>query len=104
MNTQDEPIYHGSVVECSTLTLEQVAVVCTVDPQWLLHRIGDGLIPQVEQVGETWCFSALAIQRARRMHHVERDFDAVPELAALMADLLEEMDGMRARLRKAGLG
>jgi chaperone modulatory protein CbpM len=59
---------------------------------------------QVEQVGETWCFSALAIQRARRMHHVERDFDAVPKLAALMADLLEEMDGMRARLRKAGLG
>jgi chaperone modulatory protein CbpM len=35
---------------------------------------------------------------------LERDFDAVPELAALVADVLEEMDELRARLRRAGLG
>jgi hypothetical protein len=28
----------------------------------------------------------------------------VPELAALVADLLEEMDDLRARLRRAGPG
>jgi chaperone modulatory protein CbpM len=33
------------------------------------------------------------------MHALERDFDAVPELAALMADLLEELDALRARSR-----
>jgi len=27
----------------------------------------------------------------------------VPEMAALVADLLEEMDALRARLRRAGL-
>jgi hypothetical protein len=32
------------------------------------------------------------------MRQLERDFDAVPELAALMADLLEELDELRARL------
>jgi chaperone modulatory protein CbpM len=37
------------------------------------------------------------------MRQLERDFDAVPELAALVADLLEEMDTLRARLRRAGL-
>lgn len=31
------------------------------------------------------------------MRQLERDFDAVPELAALVADLLEEMDSLRAR-------
>jgi len=41
--------------------------------------------------------------RARRMRRLERDFDAVPEMAALVADLLEEMDALRARLRRAGL-
>jgi len=40
-----------------------------------------------------------ALQRARRMRQLERDFEAVPELAALVADLLEEMDVMRARLQ-----
>ena len=29
------------------------------------------------------------------MHDLERDFDAVPELAALVADMLEEMDTLR---------
>jgi len=37
------------------------------------------------------------------MRALERDFNAVPELAALMADLLEEMDLLRLRLRRAGL-
>ena len=38
--------------------------------------------------------------RARRMHDLERDFDAVPELAALVADVLEEMDALRELLRR----
>jgi chaperone modulatory protein CbpM len=32
------------------------------------------------------------------MRQIERDFEAVPELAALVADLLEELDTLRARL------
>jgi chaperone modulatory protein CbpM len=32
------------------------------------------------------------------MRQVERDFDAVPELAALVADMLDEMDRLRERL------
>jgi chaperone modulatory protein CbpM len=33
------------------------------------------------------------------MRQIERDFDAAPELAALVADLLEEMDALRTQLR-----
>jgi chaperone modulatory protein CbpM len=32
------------------------------------------------------------------MRDLERNFDAVPELAALVADLLEALDATRARL------
>jgi chaperone modulatory protein CbpM len=35
------------------------------------------------------------------MRQLERDFEAVPELAALMADLLEELDDLRARVGAA---
>jgi chaperone modulatory protein CbpM len=37
------------------------------------------------------------------MRDIERSFDAAPELAALVADMLEEMDALRARLRREGL-
>jgi chaperone modulatory protein CbpM len=33
------------------------------------------------------------------MRQMERDFDAGPELAALVADMLDELDDLRAQLR-----
>jgi chaperone modulatory protein CbpM len=34
---------------------------------------------------------------------LERDFDAAPELAALTADLIEEVEQLKRRLKNAGL-
>lgn len=95
----DEEILIGSLLEDSWLTLEQLAAACIVEPDWLLLRIDEGLFPGAESVAGTWRFSSAALLRARRMRQIERDFDAVPELAALVADLLEEMDELRAHLR-----
>jgi chaperone modulatory protein CbpM len=36
------------------------------------------------------------------MARLERDFDAVPELAALVADLEDELAAVRARLLRQG--
>ena len=99
----DVDILIGSLVEDSWLTLEQVAAACAVDAEWLLAHLDEGLFPQAESAAGVWRFSASAIRRARRMRQVERDFDAAPELAALIADLLDEADALRARLRNAGL-
>jgi chaperone modulatory protein CbpM len=99
---REQDILIGSLMEDTWLTLEQVAAACTVEPQWLLRHIEEGLFPHAESVAGVWRFSGASLARARRMRQIERDFDAVPELAALVADLLEEMDAMRARLRCAG--
>jgi chaperone modulatory protein CbpM len=98
----DDDILLGSLVESSWLTLEQIASVCAVDAEWLVRHLDEGLFPDAESVAGVWRFSTSSIQRARRMRQLERDFDAVPELAALIADLLDETDALRARLRGAG--
>ncbi|NMG74874.1 chaperone modulator CbpM [Aromatoleum diolicum] len=99
---RDEEILIGSLMEESWLTLEQVAAACKVEPDWLVRHIDEGLFPHVESVAGIWRFSGTMLSRARRMRQLERDFDAVPELAALMADLLEEVDELRARLGRPG--
>jgi len=76
------------------LTLEELVVVCAVSREWVRERLAEGLLPAPPE-GR---FTALCVRRVRRMRAIERDFDAAPELAALMADLLEELDALRARL------
>ncbi len=73
------------------ITLEELVVVCAVSREWVRERIEEGLLSER--------FDTLTVRRVRRMRALERDFDAAPELAALVADLLEELDALRARLR-----
>ncbi|OZA29154.1 MAG: MerR family transcriptional regulator [Hydrogenophilales bacterium 17-61-9] len=96
---RDDDILIGTLKEDSWLTLEQVAAACAVEPAWLVRHLEEGLIPHAESVAGVWRFSGAALIHAQRMRELERDFDAVPELAALMADLLEELDALRARVR-----
>lgn len=96
----DENILIGCLMDDSWLTLEQIAAACSVEPVWLIQHIEEGFFPHVECTAGTWRFSGTNLLRARRMRQLERDFEAVPELAALVADLLEEMDILRTSIRQ----
>lgn len=96
---RDEDCLIGSPLDDGGLSLEQVAAAGMVEPAWLLARLEEGLFPHAASVAGVWHFSATAILRARRMYQLERDFDAVPELAALVADLHEEIEQLRVELR-----
>lgn len=100
---REEDILTGCLMDESWLTLEQVAAACAVEPAWLLRHLDEGLFPHAQSVAGVWRFSGPAMRRARRMRQMERDFEAVPELAALVADLLEEVDALREQLRCRGL-
>ena len=99
----DTEIVIGIAMEEACLTVEQLAAACAVEPDWILRHIDEGLLPAVSGPAAEWRFSSAALRRARRMREIERDFDAAPELAALFADLLDEMDELKARLRRGGL-
>jgi chaperone modulatory protein CbpM len=100
---RDEDIVTGLVLEGRCLTLEELCAACGLEPDWVVRHIEEGLFPAPEGARSEWRFTVVGLTRARRMHAFERDFEAVPELAALVADLLEEMDALRARLKVAGL-
>jgi chaperone modulatory protein CbpM len=92
----------GIALEGACLTVEQIAAACAVQPDWVVRRVEEGLFPAVPGPAGEWRFGVTALRRARRIREIERAFEAMPELAALVADMLEEMDELRARLRRAG--
>jgi len=86
------------------LTLEELCAACALERDWLVVRVREGLIPATEAGPAEWRFTTTTLARVRRMRDLERTYDAAPELAALAADMLEEIDRLRARLRRAGIG
>ena len=96
----EETILAAAVLEEACYSLDDVAAACRVSVQWVERHVEEGLLECAQQGESGRRFSSRNLQRARRMHAIERDFDAVPELAALVADLLEEMEALRARLQR----
>lgn len=96
---RDDEVLIASLLEDACLSLEQLAAACAAEPDWVIHHIEEGLIPSMPGAIDDWRFTGAVLLRAKRMRALERDFDAVPELAALVADLLEEMDALRRRIR-----
>lgn len=106
MREQDirhEDIHVGVVLEEACFTLEQLAAACAVSPDWVVRHVTEGRLTGPGGSLVEWRFTSHDLWRARHIRLIERDFDAEPELAALVADLLEEVESLRARLQRAGL-
>lgn len=90
-------------LEDNWLPLELVASVCEVEPEWLRRHIEEGFFAEVSSINGTWRFSSAMFSRVRRMREMEAHFDAAPELAALVADMQEEIERLKLKLRRFGL-
>ncbi|HYO26825.1 MAG TPA: chaperone modulator CbpM [Azonexus sp.] len=101
--TQDD-ILAGVLLDEVALSLDEMACACAVEPNWVVERVEAGFLGDFSFGQITrWQFTSAELARARRLIAVERDFDANPELAALVADLIEEVERLKARLNAAGL-
>lgn len=88
----------GSLLEEQALDVDELASACRVEPEWVIERVHAGLLSCTSSGGEMR-FASAELIRARRMATTERCFDANQELAALVADLIEEVEQLRRRLR-----
>ena len=100
----DSPwIVHASLDDAE-LTIDDLCRLCAVSPAWVHERVGAGLLAPRTAGGApaaAWRFDAALLARVRVMRGIERDFDAVPELAALVADLQDEVRRLRRLLGHA---
>jgi chaperone modulatory protein CbpM len=88
---------------CADLSLDELCRAVAVSREWVVERVEAGVVQRI--AGEeqaSWRFDVVQVTRARRIARVERDFDAAPELAALVADLQDEIAALRRRLSRLG--
>lgn len=100
----DRPVLTAAPLEGACLTLEQLCGACAVGPDWVVTHVLEGRLYAAGTERSQWRFGSREVARVRQIRRVEIAFDAEPELAALVADLLEELESLRAQLRRAGGG
>jgi chaperone modulatory protein CbpM len=84
--------------------IDEVAGNCAVDITWVVEYVRAGVLlddPQGDPA--RWSFTSRDLIRARRLRDITHQFDANPELAGLVVDMVEELDRLRALLRREGL-
>ncbi|MET1116046.1 MAG: MerR family transcriptional regulator [Comamonas sp.] len=93
----------GEVLDTAALDLAQLAHACSQPTIWVVQRVRDEVLQIDDGAGRShaeWRFSGRTLQRARRIAQLESAFDADPQLAALAADLMEEVLALRQQLRQ----
>ena len=97
MNGDDTQVQ--AVLDDVWLNLTDLCHLAGVTEVWVRARMGDGLLVEHSTIAvDAFRFSANDLHRVKRMAGLEQDFDAVPELAALVVDLEQELATLRAKL------
>ena len=94
------------LLEDALFNLDELAFSCHVSREWIIERVHWGLLLRDDVTGtnpDTWQFDSRSLLRVKRIIRVERDFEGNPELAGLVADLIEEIETLRTRLHASGL-
>ncbi len=103
MNSHDLLLVHiGTVIEEDSLTLGQLCRACGVHADWIISMVEEGIIePHGEDI-RLWRFSGASLVRARIALRIQRDLGVNLAGIALVLDLMEELESLRAHMKTLG--
>ena len=105
MKQSIEAALGGPVVEEEIhLTLVELCRVCNVPEAEVRRWVGEGALEPIGEAPEQWRFGGASLRRTRVATRLVRDFELNPPGVALALDLLDEIEALRAHLRRLAGG
>lgn len=103
MSDKTRMLLSGSIVEEEArLTLNELCSACSVSASHIREMVGEGILDPSGNDVVQWRFSGTSLRRVRIVRHLQRDLDVNLPGAALVVELLEEIERMNGLLRRAG--
>lgn len=91
----------GEVLEEEVeLTLVELCQACQMQAEQVFDLVEQGVIEPLGHDPARWRFRGVSMRRVRLVQRLERDLGVNVAGAALALDLLEELERLRARLRR----
>jgi chaperone modulatory protein CbpM len=96
---RDNPVLAASLVdEASEVTLEELSVFCSVRRERIVALVEEGVLEPRGRIIEEWRFAAASRVRAAKALRLQRDLEIHDSALALVLDLLDRIEALRARL------
>jgi chaperone modulatory protein CbpM len=101
MTNKSASVVRAELVDTATLcTVDELCLACSVDANWITELVEHGVIEPICQFGADWRFTSITIVRVAKAKRLERDLNLNPPGLAVVLDLLDEIDELRAQLGK----
>jgi chaperone modulatory protein CbpM len=88
--------------EDSIFTLEELSASCAVKTEYIIELVEEGIVEPMQQQGNQnlWTFTGHSLLRVRKTQRLQHDLGVNLAGAALVLDMMEEIDQLRERLRR----
>ena len=82
------------------LSLHDLCHACSTSTEWVIELVDEGVLEPIGHEQAHWRFSGPSLLRARAAMRMQHDLQINLAGIALALDLMEEIETMRARLRR----
>lgn len=89
--------------EMSSLSLDELCQACRVRSEWILELVDEGILEPRGGEAPAWRFTGISLQRVRTVYRLQRDLGVNLAGAALVLDLMDEIEAMRTKLKRLEL-
>jgi len=81
------------------LTIKDLCQACSVHAEWVIALVDEGVLEPLGPNPARWRFPGPSLRRAQAVRRLQRDLGVNLAGAALVLDLIDELETLRARLR-----
>lgn len=101
MNSKKTKLLRGDLIdEDVEMTLAQLCRACELSEAQIIELVEQGVIDPLGPEPAEWRFVSVSLRRVRITRNLQRDLGVNAPGAALALELLEEIEELRARLRR----
>lgn len=99
-NESSQSLSNADLADELTLTLGELCRACELPAELILTLVDEGIVEPDGNEPRQWRFRSVCIARIRRARRLERDLGINLAGVALALDLLEELEQLKARVRR----
>ena len=101
MKSDESILLSGELLEeDAELSLDQLCRVAELSEQEIVELVEEGVVEPRGRRPSSWRFQAVSLRRIRISRNLQRELGVNPPGVALALDLLEELEELRARLKR----